>query len=64
MSTLASVYFKPPETFVSRQRLAVTKAEDMAAIQFDEEAEAGAAAAAVVVGPCNCFGCGRALSLS
>jgi hypothetical protein len=29
MSTLSAVYHKPPETFVSRQRLAVAKAEEL-----------------------------------
>ncbi|DBB17838.1 TPA: hypothetical protein ACH3X3_002858 [Trebouxia sp. C0006] len=37
LSTLSSVYHKPPETFVSRTRLAVQRAEDMTATPFEED---------------------------
>lgn len=37
MSTLASVYHKPPETFVNRAHLAVQKAEDLTARNFQKE---------------------------
>ncbi|GFR45766.1 hypothetical protein Agub_g7219 [Astrephomene gubernaculifera] len=62
LATVAAVYHRPPETFVSRQRLAVTRAEELGSRKFDEEdgtvpgamvsdnnmaAAAGAAAAAV-----------------
>jgi hypothetical protein len=39
ISTLASVYHKPADSFVSRQRLAVTKADDLSARKFDEDGE-------------------------
>ncbi|KAG2441207.1 hypothetical protein HYH02_010051 [Chlamydomonas schloesseri] len=62
LATVAAVYHRPPETFVSRQRLAVTRAEELGSRKFEEEdgavagslvsdnnaaAAAGAAAAAV-----------------
>jgi hypothetical protein len=50
ISTLASVYHKPADTFVSRQRLAVQTVDSMAGRAFEEE-EAGSAAAAAQVGP-------------
>jgi hypothetical protein len=39
ISTLASVYHKPADSFVSRQRLAVTKADDLSARKFEEDGE-------------------------
>ena len=38
------VYHKPPETFVSRTRLAVAKAEDLQAERAEEEGEESAGA--------------------
>jgi len=49
MASLASVYHKPPEAFVSRTRLAVTRAADLeaaAAAAAAEEGEEGGASAA------------------
>ncbi len=52
LATLSSVYHKPPEMFVSRQRLAVQKAAEMPDRKFEEEesvpasGSAGGAAAA------------------
>lgn len=40
MATLASIYHKPADSFVSRQRLAVTRAEELQGHKFEEEAEA------------------------
>lgn len=48
ISTLASVYHKPADTFVSRQRLAVQTVESVASRTFEEEEATGAAAAAQV----------------
>lgn len=42
MGSLASVYHRPADTFVSRQRLAVAKAEELAAPSFVEEEDGGA----------------------
>eukprot|EP00879_Flechtneria_rotunda_P010745 GHRR01011227.1.p1 GENE.GHRR01011227.1~~GHRR01011227.1.p1 ORF type:complete len:891 (+),score=379.26 GHRR01011227.1:368-3040(+) len=44
ISTLASVYHKPADTFVSRQRLAVQKVESVASRTFEEEDVAAAPA--------------------
>ncbi|GAX83225.1 hypothetical protein CEUSTIGMA_g10651.t1 [Chlamydomonas eustigma] len=43
VATLSSVYHKPPEMFVSRQRLAVQKADELQDHQFEEEEVPGAA---------------------
>ncbi|KAG2490457.1 hypothetical protein HYH03_011092 [Edaphochlamys debaryana] len=37
LATVAAVYHRPPETFVSRQRLAVTRADELGARKFEEE---------------------------
>ncbi|KXZ48196.1 hypothetical protein GPECTOR_29g103 [Gonium pectorale] len=37
LATVAAVYHRPPETFVSRQRLAVTRAEELGSRKFEEE---------------------------
>ena len=37
ISTLASVYHKPPETFVSRTRLAVQRADDLQHAPYEED---------------------------
>lgn len=42
MATLASVYFRAPETFVSRTRLAVTRADELEQHRFDESDSGGA----------------------
>jgi AP-1 complex subunit beta-1 len=44
ISTLSSVYHKPPEAFVSRTRVAVTRAEDIAKERAAAAAEEDAAA--------------------
>lgn len=49
ISTLASVYHKPADTFVSRQRLAVQTVDTMASRNFDEDEGTAAAAAAAQV---------------
>jgi AP-1 complex subunit beta-1 len=50
LSTLASVYHKPADTFISRQRLAVQKASDMSHPSFEEEeGPAGPSSAPAVV---------------
>lgn len=36
IGTLASVYHKPPDSFVSRARLAVTKGDDLETHRFDD----------------------------
>lgn len=43
MATLSSVYFRAPETFVSRTRLAVTRAEELETHKFEESSEGSAA---------------------
>lgn len=50
ISTLASVYHKPADTFVSRQRLAVQTVDSMAGRSFEEEEATSGAAAAAQVG--------------
>lgn len=50
ISSLASVYHKPPDTFVSRQRLAVQRADELQGHKFEEEEAAAAAAAAAAGG--------------
>lgn len=50
ISTLASVYHKPADTFVSRQRLAVQTVDSVAGRAFEEEEGTSAAAAAAQVG--------------
>ncbi|MEW5316613.1 MAG: hypothetical protein WDW38_007974 [Sanguina aurantia] len=45
ISSLASVYHKPVDSFVSRQRLAVQRADELEGHKFEEEDEAAAAAA-------------------
>jgi hypothetical protein len=50
ISTLASVYHKPADTFVSRQRLAVQTVDSVAGRTFEEEEGTSAAAAAAQVG--------------
>ncbi|GIL87927.1 hypothetical protein Vretimale_6284 [Volvox reticuliferus] len=37
LATVAAVYHRPPETFVSRQRMAVTRAEELGSRKFEEE---------------------------
>ncbi|PNW76833.1 hypothetical protein CHLRE_11g478156v5 [Chlamydomonas reinhardtii] len=37
LATVAAVYHRPPETFVSRQRLAVARAEELGSRKFEEE---------------------------
>jgi hypothetical protein len=43
LSSLAAVYHKAPEAFVSRQRLAVTKAAELVAPNWEEEEGGGGA---------------------
>lgn len=50
ISTLASVYHKPADTFVSRQRLAVQTVDSVAGRTFEEEEGTSAAAAAAQAG--------------
>jgi hypothetical protein len=51
LGSLASVYHKPADTFVSRQRLAVARADELQSVQHkfvdDDVAAAGEAAPAV-----------------
>mmetsp|Transcript_32785 Transcript_32785/g.83205 ORF Transcript_32785/g.83205 Transcript_32785/m.83205 type:complete len:911 (-) Transcript_32785:492-3224(-) len=47
MATLASVYHKPADSFVSRQRLAVTKADELQGHKFEEEGDASTRAGQV-----------------
>lgn len=54
ISTLASVYHKPADTFVSRQRLAVQTVDSVVGRTFEEEeTSTGGAAAATQVSPPN-----------
>lgn len=50
ISSLASVYHKPADTFVSRQRLAVQTVDTLAAARSFAEEDVAAAAAAPQVG--------------
>ncbi|KAK9867573.1 hypothetical protein WJX84_010901 [Apatococcus fuscideae] len=51
LGNLASVYHKPPEAFVTRSRLAVQRAEDLAPASFEEDSAAGAGASEAMPGP-------------
>lgn len=62
ISTLASVYHKPADTFVSRQRLAVQTVDTSAPRSFEEEELSGGASAAGAGAAgqvSQCYGGGR-----
>ena len=50
LGNLASVYHKPPEAFVTRSRMAVQRAEDLAPASFEEEGPVGAGASEAMPG--------------
>ena len=52
LGNLASVYHKPPEAFVTRSRMAVQRAEDLAPASFEEEGPASAGASEAMPGAC------------
>ncbi|KAK9833824.1 hypothetical protein WJX74_006957 [Apatococcus lobatus] len=51
LGNLASVYHKPPEAFVTRSRMAVQRAEDLAPASFEEEGPISAGASEAMPGP-------------
>ena len=50
LGNLSSVYHKPSEAFVTRSRLAVQRAEDLAPASFEEESTAAAGASEAMPG--------------
>ncbi|MEW5304817.1 MAG: hypothetical protein WDW36_007401 [Sanguina aurantia] len=63
ISSLASVYHKPVDSFVSRQRLAVQRADELEGHKFEEEDEAAAAAATAAAASTAPAGMGDLLDL-
>lgn len=64
ISTLASVYHKPADTFVSRQRLAVQTVDTLGGRPFEEEDANSAAAAAQVGTAWAMYRCAQAVTNS
>lgn len=48
IGTLSSVYHKPPDNFISRTRLAVTKGDDLETHRFDESEDGSSTLARIV----------------
>lgn len=54
ISSLASVYHKPADTFVSRQRLAVQKVDELQGHKFEEEEPSSTGTPKVISAACYC----------